>query len=86
VFIIASVHKQEKMLVNIRNTNYFAYSKFANLLHLIFAIPRVSLHSIYTVFVFYCLLFMYNSINPARSNNLWDIELAINQHVEHLKW
>jgi hypothetical protein len=29
---------------------------------------------------------MYNSIDPARSNNLWDIELAINQYVELLKW
>lgn len=77
-FFITSVHNQEQMLVNIRNTNYFACSKFADLLHLIFAIPRVSLHLIYTVFIFYCLFFMYHSINPARSNNLWDIELATN--------
>lgn len=44
------------------------------------------MHLIHTVFIFYYLLFMYNSIDPARSNNLWDVELTINQYVEHLKW
>jgi hypothetical protein len=88
VFFLTSVHNQEQMLVRIRNTNYFACSKFANILCLIFTvdITRVSMHLIHTVFIFYYLLFMYNSIDPARSNNLWDVELTINQYVEHLKW
>ena len=88
MFFLTSVHNQEQMLVRIRNNNYFGYSKCVNILSLIFAIDktRVLLHSIYAVFIFYCLLFMYNFIDPTKSNKIWDIVLAINQHVEHLKW
>ena len=67
-FFLASVLNKEQMLVHIRNTHYFVYSKFANLVLLIFVIDIASnsIHLIYTVLILYCLLFIYSSINPAR--------------------